>query len=109
MLAVLAFALGGCGLLKPKVEINHKIVGRWSTQGFVGEPIIWDFKKDGEMIFSMNGKQSPAQTYRIIDDATVELETKSGTKSTIKLVFSDNDNTMTTTDDFRFKTTFKRE
>lgn len=111
MLALLALALGGCSRAKeePKVEINHKIVGKWSAGGLGGEAVIWNFMKDGAMTWSINGKEQPAQKYRMKDDATVELETKSGTKSEGKLEFSNNDNTMIMTDQFRIKTTFKRE
>lgn len=112
VLAMMMFGLVGCGLMKkeePKVEINHKIVGKWSAKALGGESVVWNFTKDGTMIFSMNGKESPAQKYRMIDDTTFELETKSGTKSKGKLEFSNNDNTMIMTDDFRIKTTFKRE
>lgn len=111
VLAVLAFTLGGCSLLKtePKVEINHKIVGKWSAKALGGESVVWNFMKDGTLTWSLNGKEQPAQKYRMKDDATVELETKSGTKSEGKLEFSNNDNTMIMTDPFRFKTTFKRE
>lgn len=111
MLLLLAFTLGGCSRLKeePKVEINHKIVGKWSAKGFSGETVIWNFMKDGTMTWSINGKEQPAQKYRMKDDVTVELETKSGTKSEGKLEFSNNDNTMIMTDPFRIKTTFKRE
>ena len=111
VLAMMMLGLVGCGMKKeePKVEIKHKIVGKWSAKALGGESVVWDFRKDGAMIFSMNGKESPAQKYRMIDDTTVELETKSGTKSKGKLEFSDNDNTMAMTDAFRIKTTFKRE
>ena len=110
VLAMMMFGLVGCGLMEkeePKIEISHKIVGKWSTKGFVGESIVWNFMKDGTMIWSSDGKEKPAQTYRMIDDATVELETKSGTKSDLKLEFSDNDNTMIMIG--VLKTTFKRE
>lgn len=109
VLAMMMLGLVGCGMTKkvePKVEINHKIVGKWSTRGIAGESVVWDFRKDGIMIFSMNGKESPSQKYRMIDDTTVELETKSGTKSKGKLDFSNNDNTMTM--DGVIKTTFQR-
>ena len=112
VLAIMMFGVAGCGLMnkEPKVEINHKIVGKWSTTGVVGEPIVWNFIKDGTMVWSMNGKDAPAQKYKMIDDATVELETKSGTKSEFKTEFSNNDNTMTMTGGIgNLKTTFKRE
>ena len=113
VLAMTIFGLVGCGLMKKedvKVEINHKIVGKWSAKGLAGEAIVWDFTKDGKMLFSMDGKNSPAQKYKMIDDMTVELETKSGTKSTEKVEFSNNDNTMLMTGGIgNLKTTFKRE
>ena len=112
MLAMLAFTLGACSLLKkeePKVEINHKIVGKWSAKSLGGESVVWNFTKDGTMIYSINGKETPNQKYKMINDTTVELETKSGTKSTAKTEFSNNDNTMIMTDLIGFKTTFKRE
>ncbi|MDQ3800419.1 MAG: hypothetical protein M3384_13305 [Acidobacteriota bacterium] len=111
VMAMIMFGLIGCGLVKtePKIEINHKIVGKWSATAMGGEPVVWDFRKDGTMIWSMNGKGQPAQKYRMIDDKTFELETKSGTKSEGKIEFSNNDNTMIMTDQFRIKTTFKRE
>ena len=112
VLAFAMFGLVGCGLMKkeePKVEINHKIVGKWSAK-FGGDSVVWNFTKDGTLLFSMNGKESPAQKYKMIDDTTVELETKSGTKTTEKLEFSNSDNTMTMTGGIgNLKTTFKRE
>lgn len=112
LLATALFCILGCGRTKqePKVEINHKIVGKWSGKTFDGmNAVIFEFTKDGRMNHFMNGKETVNETYRLKDDQTVELETKKGTKYEIKVEFSDNDKTMTMTDFTRIKTKLKRE
>ena len=112
MLAVLAFTLGGCSLLKkeePKIEINHKIVGKWSGKAFTGEKVGIVFTKTGEAAQSVNDKEVTKEKYKIIDEKTVEFETKSGMKYTVKIELSDNDNTLNLTDATKIKTTYKRE
>jgi hypothetical protein len=111
-LATVMFGLVGCGLMKkePAVEINHKIVGKWSGKTFDGaHSVVWDFAKSGEVKMSQDGKEITNQKYRLIDDKTLELETKSQFKSEAKMEFSNNDNTMIMTDFVGFKATFKRE
>ncbi len=42
MVAVLSFTFSGCSQLKkeePKIEINHKIVGKWSGKAFTGDKV----------------------------------------------------------------------
>lgn len=110
--AIALLCLLGCGQLKqaPKVEINHKIVGKWSGKTFDGmNSVVFEFTKDGRMNYFMNGKETVNETYRLKDDRTVELETKKGTKYEITVEFSDNDNTMTMIDFTRIKTKLKRE
>ncbi len=112
MSAVLAFTFGGCSLLKkeePKIEINHKIVGKWSSKNISGANLITNFMKDGTASVSMNGKEITNQKYKVIDETTLETETKQGAKYTSKIEFSDNDNTMMVTDFTGIKTPYKRE
>lgn len=111
MLAVLAFTLGGCSLLKtePKIEINHKIVGKWSGKAFTGAKVGIVFTKSGEATHSVDDKEVTKEKYKLLDETTVEFETKRGMKYTVKTEFSDNDNTLNITDATSIKTTYKRQ
>ena len=111
VLVTMMFGLIGCSRIKsePKVEINHKIVGKWSSKNFDGTPVITNFMKDGTATASINGKEVSNQKYRFIDETTLETETKQGVKWEAKVEFSDNDNTMTVTDFTKHKTPYKRQ
>ena len=111
VLAMMMFGLVGCSRIKtePKVEINHKIVGKWSSKNIAGTNLITNFMKDGTVSVSMNGKEITNQKYKFIDETTLETETKQGAKYTSKVEFSDNDNTMMVTDFTGLKTPYKRE
>lgn len=105
------FCMIGCSALKKErtVEINHKIVGKWSSKNIAGTSLITTFKKDGTATVSKDGKEISSQKYRLIDPTTLETETNQGAKYTATLEFSDNDNTMMVTDFTKQKTPYKRE
>lgn len=112
LLTAALFGVLGCNRLKsePKVEINHKIVSKWSGKTFDGmNSVVFEFTRDGKMNYFMNGKETVNETYRLKDEKTVELETKKGTKYEITVEFSDNDQTMTMIDFTRIRTKLKRE
>lgn len=110
ILLVMIIGLTGCGKKEPKIVIDHKIVGKWSGKTFDGaKSVLWDFSRSGNVKMSQDGKEITNEKYRLIDDKTVELETKSGTKYTLKVEFSNNDNAMTVTDFTGIKTPLKRE
>lgn len=112
MLAVLSFTFSGCSSVKkdePKVEINHKIVGKWSGKAFTGDKVAVNFTKSGEATHSTGDKEVAKEKYRVVDDTTIEFETKSGMKYEVKMEFSDNDNTLTLADATKIKTTYKRQ
>lgn len=101
----------GCSAKKtePKVEIDHKIVGKWSSKSIDGSSLITTFMKDGTATITKDGKEISSQKYRLIDPNTLETETKQGAKYTTKIEFTDNDNTMMVTDFTKQKTAYKRE
>ena len=111
LLAVIMICLAGCGLKKdePKVEINHKIVGRWNGKAFTGDKVSIVFTKSGEATHSTGDREVAKEKFKIVDENTVEFETKRGMKYTARMEFADNDNTLNLIDAAKIKTTYKRE
>ena len=107
---IFVLAANGCGLMKtePKVEINHKIVGKWSGKAFDGSSVSINFLKDGSVVHSINGKDVTTEKYKVIDDKNVEMETKRGMKYQLKTEFSNNDKTLTIFDTANIKTVYQR-
>jgi uncharacterized protein (TIGR03066 family) len=108
--SAMLFCLVGCSSIKqePKVEINHKIVGKWSSKNIAGTNLTTNFMKDGTMTLSRDGKELSSGQYRLIDEKTLETETKQGAKSSSAIEFTDNDNTMLLTDFTKQKTPYTR-
>lgn len=111
VLSLVMISLSGCSALKsgPKVEINHKIVGKWSSKNIAGTDLITDFRKDGTASVYKDGKEITSQKYKLLDETTLETETKQGAKFEVKIEFSNNDNTMMVTDFTKQKTPYTRQ
>jgi hypothetical protein len=110
-LGIFVLAASGCGSMKtePKVEINHKIVGKWSGKAFTGSLVSINFMKDGSVVHSVDGKDVATEKYKVIDDQNVDMETQRGMQYKLKTEFSNNDKTLTVFDTANIKTVYQRE
>jgi hypothetical protein len=62
-----AMILSSCSKKKPQ----EQILGKWSIQG---QSSMVDFRKDGTIITTTDGKDSSA-TYKFVNDTNIEMET----------------------------------
>lgn len=107
-MAILIFAILGCGNFK--FTSQQKIVGRWSGKAFDNKTnVSFVFTESGEAITSANGIEIGKEKYRFTDKETLELETPKGLKYTVKVNFTDKNNTMEMTAATGIRTTYRRE
>lgn len=100
LLFAVAAVFTGCGK-----SSKRKIVGKWAF----GTYIVYTFNENGEVTATVADSPGKIEKYSLPDNETLIIESPDKGKATLKISFTDNDNTLNMTNESGTKHTLKRQ